>query len=92
MMEDHEFCDDCDGCRPAIASVDPKTGMAAPMPQDHPVMVAINEYWDNDTHYAQRKAFIEVTLHNSRLPNEMKLFQEVSERMALIMKQEMSDD
>lgn len=77
MMEDHEFCDDCPGCRPAM--LDMKTGK--PMPNDHPAMVEINRLWDNETTYAQRKAFIEVTLHNSRQPHEMRLFGEVQEMM-----------
>jgi hypothetical protein len=73
MMEDHEFCDSCPGCRPALA--DPTT--MRPMPQDHPTMVEVNRIWDNETSYEQRKAFIEVTLHNSRETDEIKLAQEV---------------
>ncbi len=75
MMEDHEFCDTCPGCRPAMADV--KTGKV--MSRDHPTMVVVDRVWDNETTYAQRKAFIEVTLHNSRKPEDMKLFQEVAQ-------------
>lgn len=73
MMEDHEFCDSCPGCRPALA--DPNT--MEPMSQDNPIMVEANRIWDNETSYEQRKAFIEVTLHNSRQDDEIKLAQEV---------------
>ena len=87
MMDDHEFCDDCFGCRPAIATVNPDNTVGPPMPQDHPAMVKINKYWDNETTYAQRKAFIEVTLHNSRISVEMKLANQVMERIRTIMQE-----
>lgn len=80
MMEDHEFCDDCPGCRPALADFDPVTGQVkGTLPQDHPVMVIVNRIWDNETTFAQRKAFIEVTLHNCRNEHEMRLFDEVQQ-------------
>jgi hypothetical protein len=72
MMEDHEFCDSCPGCRPALATLDGKK-----VPDDDPKMVVINKLWDTQTTYAQRRAFIEVTLKNSRKPNDMRLCQEV---------------
>ncbi len=72
MMEDHEFCDSCEGCRPAIASVDPVTGKVGPaLPRTSPPMRAIDEYWDNHTSYEERKSYIEVTLHNSRRSIDM---------------------
>jgi len=77
MMEDHEFCDDCPGCRPAM--IDAETGKV--MSPDSREMQIVNQVWDNETTYAERKAFIEVTLKNSRLPNEMKLFEAVGEKM-----------
>ena len=72
MMEDHEFCDSCPGCRPAM--LDMKTGQ--PLPDDDPIMVAVNRAWDTQTSFAQRRAYIEVTLKNSRDPETMKLAQE----------------
>ncbi|MHA2427585.1 MAG: hypothetical protein ACXADB_06145 [Candidatus Hermodarchaeia archaeon] len=77
MMEDHEFCDDCPGCRPAM--LNPLTGQV--YPKDSPEMQAVDAVWDNETTYAERKAFIEVTLKNSRLPHELKLFEAVGEKM-----------
>jgi hypothetical protein len=69
MMEDHEFCDDCEGCRPALCSFDPATGQAGPpMAKDTPEMQVIDAYWDNETTYEERRAYIEVTLHNRREP------------------------
>lgn len=74
MLDDHEFCDTCPGCRPAMLDV--RTGKR--LPDDDPKMTKVNRVWDNDTTYEQRKAFIEVTLHNSRKPGDMRGFQAVS--------------
>lgn len=73
MLEDHEFCDNCPGCRPAI--LDMRT--RRPLGPDTPEMKAVNEVWDKDTTYAQRRAYIEVTLHNSRQPGELRLAEQV---------------
>lgn len=81
MMENHEFCDNCHGCRPALA--DPKT--MQPLPLDHPIMVKVDELWDNETTYDQRKAFIEVTLHNSRTENDMRLAEEVISKIKNVL-------
>lgn len=77
MMPDHEFCDSCPGCRPAM--LDMQTGQV--MANDHPMMIVVNRIWDHETTFAQRKGFIEVTLKNCRNPHEMRLFQEVSEKI-----------
>jgi hypothetical protein len=69
MLEHHQFCDSCPGCRPAI--VDSKTGTI--LPPESPIMVAVNDLWDHHTTYEERKAFIEVTLHNSQAPPELQL-------------------
>ena len=71
MMEDHEFCDSCPGCRPALIMDGRK------VPDDDPKMVIINELWNTQTTYAQRRAFVEVTLKNSRKPLDMKMCQQV---------------
>ena len=76
MMEDHEFCDKCPGCRPALATLD-GVKVGKPFDDDTPEMKAINKYWDNETEYRQRKAYIEVTLHNSRRPGELALCKQV---------------
>lgn len=60
-MTHHEFCDHCPGCRPAL--IDGETGKL--YAQDSPLMLEINRIWDKETTYAERKAFIDVTLHNS---------------------------
>jgi hypothetical protein len=69
MLEHHEFCDHCPGCRPAILDVTTGRALAA----DSPMMMRVNKIWDKDTTYAQRKAYIEVTVHNSRSPQDMEL-------------------
>ena len=84
MMEDHEFCDTCPGCRPAMLDV--KSGK--PLPSDHPAMVVVNRVWSNDTTYAQRRAFIEVTLKNSRRPEDVKLFQEVATKIQTALEED----
>ncbi len=80
MMEDHEFCDNCSGCRPALIDMQTKK----PLSNDDPIMIAVNEAWDNDTTYAQRRAFIEVTLHNSRNPMDLERAQEVAQKFEVV--------
>lgn len=87
MMEWHEFCDDCEGCRPAM--LDLKTNK--PLPNDDPMMVVVNRVWDNETTYAQRKAYIEVTLHNSTRPNDVRLFQEVAQKIQAALEEHESN-
>lgn len=53
-MEDHEFCDNCPGCRPAM--LDMQTNK--PVPRNDPKMQIVDKIWDNETTYAERKAFI----------------------------------
>jgi hypothetical protein len=69
---EHEFCDECPGCRPALVGTDGKV-----IPDDDPIMVAVLNVWRNQTTYQERKAFIEVTLHNSRLPSDLRLAEAV---------------
>jgi hypothetical protein len=69
VLDHHEFCDHCPGCRPA--RVDTRTGK--PLADDSPVMIKVSQTWDHETTYAERKAFIEVTLHNSRTAENMRL-------------------
>lgn len=51
------------------------------MPDDSPMMIAANKAWNEQTTYAERRAFILVTLHNSREPETMTLAQEVMAKM-----------
>ncbi len=48
------------------------------VPNDDPMMIEVNRVWDNETTFAQRRAFIEVTLKNSKKPQDIKMFQEVA--------------
>jgi len=81
MMEDHEFCDSCSGCRPAMLNV--QTGK--PLPATDPMMIKVNQIWDNDTSYAQRRAFIEVTLKNSENPRDRQLCMEVMHKIQQVI-------
>lgn len=83
MLEEHEFCDDCPGCKPAILDI--KTNK--PLPSDDPLMKAVMFMWKNGTTYQERKAYIEVTLHNSRLPSDLRLAGMVFEKIKEIMQQ-----
>lgn len=67
MLARHEFCDLCPGCRPAL--FDAITGKV--LTADTPTMIVVNRVWDHDTTFEERKAFIAVTLHNSREPQDM---------------------
>lgn len=67
----HEFCDHCPGCRPAL--IDLASGR--PLPDDSPEMLRVNRIWDRQTTYAERKAFIQVTVHNCREPETVRLAQ-----------------
>jgi len=69
MSDTHQFCDHCELCRPALLDM----GTGKVFSDDSPVMIAVNKIWNNDSTYAQRKAFIAVTVHNSRLDQDMRL-------------------
>ena len=75
----HEFCDHCPGCRPAL--IDTTTGR--PFADDSPLMVEVNRIWKWETTYAQRRAFIMITVHNSRAPNDLKLAQNIVDKILL---------
>lgn len=77
MLDDHQFCDHCPGCRPTLLDIETRK----PLEGDSPVMIKINQLWDHGTTYEQRKAFIKVTLHNSRSTEDMRLATEVIKRM-----------
>ncbi len=59
MRTAHEFCDHCEGCRPALID---QTGRW--MPDSSEIMKLVNRIWNNETTYAERKAFIDITVHN----------------------------
>ncbi len=40
---------------------------------DSPIMIKVNEIWNRQTTYAERKAYVEVTLHNSRAVEDLRL-------------------
>jgi hypothetical protein len=81
-MDRHEFCDHCPGCRPAV--IDWNTG--AVLPQDSALAIAVNRAWNTQTSYAERKAFIEVTLHNSRAKQDLQLASEVIAKIKAAMR------
>lgn len=76
----HDFCDHCPGCRPCL--IDLQTGQ--PQPPDSPVMIRVNRLWDKETTYAERKAFIDVTLHHSQKPKDIQLAHAVIEKIKAV--------
>lgn len=72
-MINHDFCDHCPGCRPAL--LDLITGR--PLADDSPEMLRVNKIWNEQTTYRERKAFIAVTVHNSRAAEDMRLAQNI---------------
>lgn len=80
-MSIHEFCDHCPGCRPAIVNL--STGMR--LADDSPTMIAIMSMWRKETSYAERKAFIDVTVNNSRASTDLRLAQSVNAKIARIL-------
>ena len=65
----HQFCDHCPGCRPAL--IQPATGKV--FADDSPEMLAVMKIWNHNTTYSERKAFINVTVNNSRKSEDLKL-------------------
>ena len=82
MLENHEFCDHCLGCRPVV--IDISTGQ--PFADDSAVMLEVNRLWNNRTSYAERKAFIDITVHNSRKSKDMRLAAPFLEQIAHVIK------
>jgi len=65
ISDDHDFCDECPGCQPAI--IDPETGKL--MADDHPTAIEINKWWKTKTTYLERKAMI-IVWRNRKQPIE----------------------
>ena len=47
-------------------------------------MLAVNRIWNTQTSYAERKAFIEVTVNNSRDPADLRLVQAVAAKFEAV--------
>jgi hypothetical protein len=75
MVKRHEFCDHCPGCRPAVIA---SAGMS--LDAQAALTKIIDHVWDHETRVEERKAFIEVTLHNDRDPEKMRLAAAVAKR------------
>ncbi len=73
----HEFCDHGPGCRPAM--FDATTGKVAP--DDSPIMIRMNHIWNHETTYAERKAFIDVTVHNRHSDENLRLANKIMDRL-----------
>lgn len=89
MHTPHEFCDSCPGCRPALAEV-ADDGSLVPFHWSDPAAVETDRYWKRETTYAQRRAYINFTVNNSRDPRDMKLASQVAQRIAWILQKHRS--
>lgn len=67
-MPELHFCDTCELCRPALLNAHTHQ----PLPDDSPEMQAILPLWWSVSREV-RRAFIFVTYHNSRDPDDLRL-------------------
>lgn len=86
MTDQHPYDPQCPHCIPALINV--KTGEV--YPEDHPLMVKILKYW-HTTPFAQRAAFIAVTVDSSTDPSDQRNAQPIVDAMAALMRQATSN-
>lgn len=87
MTIPHDFCDHCPGCRPAIVNIETGEVLA----EDSPQMIEVNRIWSHETTYAERKAYIAMTAHNSRAPEDMRLAMRIMEKFQAALSHETDD-
>ena len=78
-----KFSDHCEGCRPAVMDVTNDTIF----PPDHPAMIAINKYWNNETTYNQRLAWHAVTCLNSQKSSDLRVAEKLARRFSMILRE-----
>lgn len=81
VKKPHIFSDTCPDCTPAILNV--TTG--AVVPATDPMMIAVMRVWRGKTTLAQRRAYINVTVHNSTRAEDQRLCQQVMSLIAAAM-------
>lgn len=74
--ERHEYREDCPGCQMMI--VDPATGR--PVPEDSPIAKAAARVWASAT-LEEKRACNRVWVWNSREPADLRVAQDVAERV-----------
>lgn len=79
-MGRHEYREDCPDCQPAL--VDPSTGEV--MSKTSEEMVRIMKMWWKRP-FEERRAYMNVTLHNSRLPADIILAEAIVRRIQAIL-------
>ncbi len=75
-MARHSYDPKCPDCRPVV--LDPKTMQR--LPADDPFMVIVNRVFDASSR-EDKEAFVNVTVHNSREPDDMRRLAELTKRI-----------
>ena len=75
------FSDDCPGCRPAMLNL--TTGEA--IPESDPMMQIVLAVWAR-TSRKEREVFHRVTCQNSRVPSDVRIFQQLGMRIQTALK------
>lgn len=78
MNTRHRYDPDCPHCRPVIFHQ--LTGQV--LPDDSPEMQVVNAIWDSSP-FAQREAFINVTVHNSSDVTDVTLATALTDRLRI---------
>lgn len=83
MMTDerHRYDPNCPQCTPAIMDVESGEVLA----DDSPTMIQVMKVW-NSLPFAHREAFINVTVFNSRAPEDLALTRTIGEKFEAAMK------
>lgn len=80
-MSRHAFDPLCPDCRPAL--LDTETGET--LPNDHPIMLAVNAVWDASSREDQ-EAFHRVTVHNGRNASDLERLAGLQQRIEAALK------
>jgi len=79
--ERHPYDPKCPMCTPAMIDVE----SGALLPEDSPEMVQVMKVW-NSLPFKHREAFINVTVFNSRAPDDMLLTEQIGKKFEGAMK------
>ena len=64
----HEFCDNCPDCRPILMNIETNETCI----EDNPAVIRMNDVWKNHSTFEQRKSFMEVMVHDSKDPTDLR--------------------
>jgi len=61
--------------------------LGEPLPDDDPIMIAVNKVWNEETTYNQRVAWHRVTCLNSKTPTDLRIAAKITRKMQAAIKQ-----